>query len=155
MTKVPLKITYAILAALELALRYGSHPVQAKVIAQRQMIPVRFIEQILHALKQGGIVDSVRGAQGGYSLRKDPALISLAEIVEAVEGPREYQSPPLGGGTVHHNGHAQTFHHAMLLATIWERVRQAERDILQSITLDTLKDQYRQLVHERGLMYHI
>ena len=87
MTKFPIKITYGIVALLELALNRESAPLQAKLIAQRQDIPARFIEQILQALKQAGIVSSLRGAQGGYSLSHDPAAISLAHIVQAMNGP--------------------------------------------------------------------
>ena len=87
MTKVPLKITYAIVAVLELALNREHTPLQAKLIAQRQGIPARFIEQILQALKQAGIVSSLRGAQGGYSLSQEPIHISLADIVRAMNGP--------------------------------------------------------------------
>ena len=87
MTKFPIKITYGIAALLELALNRENTPLQAKVIAQRQEIPARFIEQILQALKQAGVVRSLRGAQGGYSLTQDPGDISLANIVEAMNGP--------------------------------------------------------------------
>ena len=86
MMKFPLKVTYGIVALLELALNRESTPLQAKLIAQRQEIPARFIEQILQSLKQSGIVSSLRGAQGGYSLSHDPADISLADIVQAMNG---------------------------------------------------------------------
>ena len=89
MIKIPLKVTYAIFATLDLALRFGEGPVQAKTIARRQTIPPRFIEQVLHALKQGGIVDSIRGPQGGYVLRQPPSEVSLAAIVETMNGQAE------------------------------------------------------------------
>ena len=85
--RVSLKATYGIMAALDLALQNGSAPVQAKAIAKRQAIPLRFLEQVLHAMKKAGIVDSLRGAQGGYTLGKKPEDVSLAEIVEALDGP--------------------------------------------------------------------
>ena len=85
--KVSLKATYGIMAALDLALQNGTAPVQAKAIAKRQAIPLRFLEQVLHAMKRAGLVESVRGAQGGYTLGKNPADVSLAEIVEALDGP--------------------------------------------------------------------
>ena len=89
MIKIPLKVTYAIFATLDLALRYGEGPVQARTIARRQTIPPRFIEQVLHALKQGGIVDSIRGPQGGYVLRQPPSEVSVAAIVETMNGQAE------------------------------------------------------------------
>ena len=84
--KVSLKATYAILAALDIALHNGTMPVRAKSIAKRQAIPARFLEQVLNAMKRAGFVESSRGAQGGYTLRKPPADLSLAEIVQALDG---------------------------------------------------------------------
>jgi Rrf2 family protein len=76
--KVSLKATYGIMAALDLALQNGSAPVRAKAIARRQAIPARFLEQVLHAMKRAGLLESLRGARGGYLLSKLPAEVSLA-----------------------------------------------------------------------------
>ncbi|MGH7254008.1 MAG: RrF2 family transcriptional regulator, partial [Nitrospiraceae bacterium] len=85
--KVSFKATYGIMAALDLAMHNGISPVQAKAIARRHAMPLRFLEQVLHAMKKAGLVESLRGARGGYLLGKLPAEISLAEIVEALDGP--------------------------------------------------------------------
>src|SRR4030095_11141183 len=85
--KVSLRSTYGIMAAVDLAIQSGSAPVQTKSIARRQGIPARFLEQVLHAMKKAGLVASVRGAQGGYVLSKKPSDVSVAEILEALEGP--------------------------------------------------------------------
>ncbi len=151
MIKVPLKLTYGILVAVELALRYGASPVQAKVIAKRQSIPMRFIEQVLQSLRQGGVVESVRGAQGGYTLKTDPARLSLADIVEAMNGSLDTDVRQMP-----RNGQAKRpIHHEALLSTIWDRVRQAELDVLNSVTLETLTKQYAQMEREQVPMYHI
>src|SRR3982751_4762884 len=92
--RVSLKATYGIMASIDLALQNGRAPVQSKAIAGRQAIPVRFLEQVLHAMKQAGLVDSVRGAQGGYALAKTPSEISLADIVEALDGPLMIPAQP-------------------------------------------------------------
>jgi len=151
MVKVPVKVTYGVMAAIELALNYGSPPVQAKVIAQRQAIPARFMEQVLQSLKQAGVVDSLRGAQGGYSLRKAPYETLLAEVVDAMNG----HSEPVVR-QMDRNGHGdRPIHQDKLLTTIWDRIRQSEREILSSITLQSLVEQYSQLEQERAPMYHI
>lgn len=151
MFKIPLKVRYAIFATLDLALRYGEGPVQAKVIARRQSIPARFLEQVLHALKQGGVVESIRGPQGGYVLRQPPSQVSLVSIVEAMNGSTE--SDTRDAST---NGHAlRPLQQESLLSTIWDRVRHAEREVLQSVTLETLIEQHRQLEQTRAPMYHI
>ena len=151
MIKIPLKVTYAIFATLDLALRYGEGPIQAKMIARRQTIPPRFIEQVLHALKQGGIVDSIRGPQGGYVLRQPPSEVSLAAIVETMNGQAESETREVST-----NGHSlRPLHREALLSTLWDRVYQAEREVLSSVTLQSLIEQYTQLEQQRAPMYHI
>lgn len=144
--KLSVKSVYGILAALDLALQNGSAPVQAKVIARRQAIPARFLEQVLHSMKKAGLVDSLRGAHGGYVLRKLPAQISLAEIVEALDGPLTHPS----AGT---NGRLPVSE--SLLAQVWERVRLAELGVLSGITLKELSDRHQELQQQRSPMYHI
>lgn len=151
--KVSLKTTYGIMAALELALRKGLSPVQAKTIARRQSIPARFLEQILNALKQAGFVESFRGSQGGYFLTKHPEEISLAQLMEALDG--SFMTG-IHHHTHHKNGLApQPNPTEMLLDSIWEQVRAAELTILRSLTLKDLVDRHQKLDQERALMYHI
>ncbi len=150
MNKFPQKVTYAIMTAVELGLRYGTSPIQAKAIAHNQSIPARFIEHILSALKQGGLVTSLRGAQGGYTLNKEPIETSLAEIVQAMNGPAIQTH---NGSS---NGHRETPRtDDMLLSGIWQQLQDAELAILHSISLQTLMDQYQELEEKRALMYHI
>jgi Rrf2 family transcriptional regulator, cysteine metabolism repressor len=149
--RVSLKATYGILAALDLALSNGGTPVQSKAIAKRQAIPIRFLEQVLLAMKKAGLVDSLRGAQGGYLLSKFPGEISLAEIVEALDG-------SLTPKPVHATGTRQVRERTKpdrLLGAVWERVRQAELGVLSAVTLKELAEQHQQLEQERALMYHI
>ena len=150
MTKLPQKVTYGIMATVELGLRYDTSPVQAKAIASSQSIPARFIEHVLSDLKQAGLVTSLRGAQGGYSLSKEPAETTLAEIVQAMNG-----STPLhlNGSTNGHKVSPRT--DEMLLTGIWQQLQDAELAILQSISLQTLVDRYQELEEKRALMYHI
>jgi Rrf2 family protein len=144
--RVSLKTTYAIQAALDLALSNGTEPVRAKAIARRQGIPARFLEQVLNAMKKAGFVHSLRGAQGGYTLNKPPSDISIAAIVEALDG-------PLAGAA--RSGRTRGGARPDTMSEIWERVRQAELDVLNSVTLKDLAARHRQLQAERGLMYHI
>jgi Rrf2 family transcriptional regulator, cysteine metabolism repressor len=149
--KVSLKATYGIMAALDLALQNGTAPVQARAIAKRQAIPLRFLEQVLHAMKQAGLVESVRGAQGGYTLGKQPGEVSLAEIVEALDGPL---SPGTPRGSAARRLRSQ-LKPDMLLADVWERVHQAELSVLGTVTLKDLAERQEQLDQKRTLMYHI
>ena len=80
------KADYAVRAAIELA-AHGDAPVSAERIAEAQQIPVNFLENILLDLRRAGIVDSRRGAAGGYLLARPANEIVIADVVRAVEGP--------------------------------------------------------------------
>jgi Rrf2 family protein len=85
--KVSQKLEYAMRAMIELAQRRDEGVlVSAREIAERQQIPVRFLEQQLGALSKAGLVESFRGAGGGCRLARDPAEITMAEIADAIEG---------------------------------------------------------------------
>ncbi len=148
--QVSLKATYAILAALDLAMHSGDSPVQAKSIAKRQSIPARFLEQVLNAMKKAGLVTSLRGAQGGYMLSKKPSELSLAEILEALDG-------PIGPhrGQVLRRLSRRDHRQVSLLASVWDRVKQAELSVLTSVTVKELVDRQRELEQQHALMYHI
>ena len=84
--RVTAKVDYAVRAAVELAAA-GDGPVKGERIAEAQGIPLKFLENILLELKHAGLVQSQRGAEGGYWLARPPAEITLAEVIRAVEGP--------------------------------------------------------------------
>lgn len=78
---------YASRAMLDLSLRFNEGPQSIEVIAQRQDIPKKYLEQVLLALKSARLVYSARGRQGGYLLSRPPELITLGEIIRATDGP--------------------------------------------------------------------
>jgi Rrf2 family protein len=85
--KVSQKLEYAMRAMIELAQRRDEAVlVPAREIAERQQVPVRFLEQQLGALSKAGLVESFRGAGGGCRLARDPAEITMADIADAIEG---------------------------------------------------------------------
>ena len=70
-----------------LALKGGERPARKQEIAEAEEISVDYVEQILLKLKTAGLVRSHRGAKGGFSLARDPATITVADVLEATEGP--------------------------------------------------------------------
>ena len=78
---------YGLRALQDLAAHHGEGPVPNKVLAERNHIPSRFLEQILLTLKHGQIVRSQKGPQGGYYLARAPQQITLAEITRLLDGP--------------------------------------------------------------------
>jgi Rrf2 family transcriptional regulator, cysteine metabolism repressor len=80
------KSEYGLRALIELTKNYGQ-PITRQQIAERQNVPVVFLEQILLRLKHAGLLASTRGAQGGYALIKPPAKVTLGHVIRILDGP--------------------------------------------------------------------
>ncbi|MFQ5992631.1 MAG: RrF2 family transcriptional regulator, partial [Nitrospiraceae bacterium] len=85
--KISKKTQYALRALIELTNHYPDAPLQRRTIANRQHIPIEFLEQILLPLKRAGLLASRRGANGGYRLIKDPQEITLGHVIRILDGP--------------------------------------------------------------------
>src|ERR1700693_366741 len=85
---VSVKGEYALHAIFDLSLQKPGEPIKIADIAQRQKIPQKFLELILAGLKQGGFVESRRGAEGGYLLSRTPDAITVGDVLRYVEGAR-------------------------------------------------------------------
>ena len=129
--RVSAKSDYAVRAAAELAAAEPGRPVKAEALALAQGIPANFLENILGALRNSGIIRSQRGADGGYLLARDPAEVTLADVIRAVDGPlaavrgeapedQEYPGP------------------AARVVDVWIAVRAALRTVLETTTLADL-----------------
>jgi len=123
------KTEYACIAMLELASQYGGHkPVRIRTIAQRHGIPARFLVQILLQLKAAGLVQSTRGAAGGYQLARDPAQVTLRDVTQILDGQPD---------TITSNAENATAISNTLIDT-WNQFLSRQTEMLQSITLDEL-----------------
>lgn len=78
---------YGLLAMVELARRYGKAPLSLSEIAQSCELPLPYLEQLFGPLRQAGLVEGTRGVRGGYRLTREPAGISVGEVVRVLEGP--------------------------------------------------------------------
>jgi Rrf2 family protein len=126
--RVSAKVDYAVRAGAELAAAAGSGPLKGEAIARAQGIPLKFLENILLDLKYAGLVQSQRGAEGGYWLAKEPAEISVADVIRAVEGPIANvrgERPE----QVEYAGAAEA------LREVWIAVRGSLRAVLETVTL--------------------
>ena len=77
---------YGIHAMYDLACNYNSGPQPIKAIAERQAIPEAYLEQLFAALKRDKLVNSLRGAQGGYTLARAPEEITVGDVLRTLEG---------------------------------------------------------------------
>ena len=129
MVRTTAKADYAVRAAVELAA--AGELVTAEHIAQAQGIPVNFLENILRDLRRGGIVDSRRGQQGGYTLARPAAEISVADVIRAVEG-------PLANVRGHPPEDLEYDGSAAKLRDVWVALRASVRSVLERVTLADL-----------------
>ena len=133
---------YGLRALLVLGMNHGPEVVRIRDIAQQQNIPRRFLEQILNDLKSAGFVQSRRGVAGGYRLQRDPAEISLADIIRHLEGPLA----PVGCVSVNYYQRCSCPDEAKCaIRSVMQEVRDAIVSALEGVTVSHLCDRVRDL----------
>ncbi len=128
--KISQKGLYALQAMMTLARRHEQGAIKIRDIAADSDLPEKFLELILLELKNARIVDSVRGAHGGYRLRRDPAEIPLSDIIRLVDGPLA----PLGDAELLRGMIAKDAGHRKLYKVFLD-VRDAAAKILENTTV--------------------
>ncbi len=146
--KISTKIRYGARAMLELAYHYGEGPIELKEIAKRENISLKYLEQVINPLRTAGLVKSIRGAKGGYSLAKPPSEICLYDVVETLEGPlnlleclrdsKVCQKVP-----------------SCVTRDIWQEVSEAISKIFYSVTLEDMVNRKRGKEGNDSYMYQI
>lgn len=124
---------YGIRAMLELAENVGRGPLQLRIIAHRQDISVKYLDQLMAILKSAGFVRSVRGAKGGYMLAKAPEQIKLSDVFNCLEGPVVTVEC-----TENENYCARAAD--CVARQVWTQLQEAVTAVLQSITFKDLVD---------------
>lgn len=87
MLRLSKKADYALIALSYMAVPGQRHTVTAREVAERHAIPVELLAKVLQRLVRAGVLTSIQGIRGGYRLARTPGAISVAEVVEAIEGP--------------------------------------------------------------------
>jgi len=127
------KCQYALRAAFELAKRRGQGATTIAEIAAVQEIPPKFLELILNELRQGGFVESRRGARGGYMLSSDPSSLFAGDIIRFVDGP----VAPVGCVERGANEDCPLRHQCAFM-DMWRRARDAVADVYDTTSLEDL-----------------
>jgi len=145
--RISAKGEYAIKAMLDLAMHRGRPLVPIQEIAARQGIPQRYLEQVLLALKRGGLLTSKRGSTGGYHLAIAPDAITVGMVLRAVEG----GSAPFEAGLRgrRHDGAADE------LAELWDEIGEAVGSVVDRWTLGELVARSEARRGAARPMYHI
>jgi len=132
------KSKYAVRALMELALEEGGEPLGVGEVARRQRIPERFLEQIFGELRRAEILESRRGARGGYSFRMPPEEITVLDVVEVLDG-EVRPARCSAGGTCY-------IADAPLCTTskIWDEARVALESVFGRYTIAQIADEERE-----------
>ncbi|HUV42901.1 MAG TPA: Rrf2 family transcriptional regulator [Patescibacteria group bacterium] len=83
------KTDYGLELMIALAKNYGQGPIALRQIAKQKKLPFKYLEQVIVPLREAGLIEAKQGKGGGYFLKKQPQKVSVAEIVEILEGPVE------------------------------------------------------------------
>lgn len=127
---------YGLLAMVDLAVAYGEGPLPLREIAENRGLSENYLEQLIAVLKKEGLVESVRGAYGGYLLSRSPEEITVEEIISALEGP----IAPVDC-VAEEDPEYCSKEDECVTRFIWARLRDSMKQVLSSITLDELRQQ--------------
>ncbi|MDD5288589.1 MAG: RrF2 family transcriptional regulator [Dehalococcoidales bacterium] len=129
--KLSTKGRYAMRAMLDLAQHYSEGLVLVKDVAKRQEISERYLEHLFISLKTAGLVKSVRGAHGGFTLARQPSEIKLLEVVQVCEGPLTLMECVMDAGLCPRSSRCAT-------RDVWRELQSAMDGVLGSMTLQDL-----------------
>jgi Rrf2 family protein len=143
--KISTKGEYGLLAILDLALQSDLTAVQATQIAERQGVPKQYLDQLMLSLRKAGLVESVRGRQGGYRLARPARAITVLDVVVALEGSVD---------NVNFKGKGRRKYGVQsVLKDVWDELTEQSKAFLKNKTIDDLCQQYQK--SSAALMYEI
>lgn len=134
---VTTKGRYGTRAMLELGLNYGNGPVSITKISSRQDISYKYLEQIVKRLREAGLVQSVRGAGGGYVLARPPSEIRMSHIIAALEGKLSGMTCIEDPGTCHRSSMCAS-------RDVWTHLENRIVQVLDSISVADLVARHRE-----------
>ncbi len=141
---VSVKGEYALRAVFDLACRDAPDPTKIARIAERQKIPQKFLELILSQLKQGGYLNSKRGADGGYLLARPADQITVGDILRVIDGPVQLSRRPI------ENESADS-----PFPEMWKRAERSLSSVIDRVTFADLVERWKQNRSRRVVNWEI
>ncbi len=135
--KLSTKGRYGVMAMLDLALHNSEGQIPLKSIAERQAISENYLEQLFALLKKAGLVKSTRGSMGGYVLSAGPGEITVGSILRALEG----SLAPVDCVVEDEPARCERSD-CCATKIVWEKIRDSINEVVDSITLQDLAEEY-------------
>jgi Rrf2 family transcriptional regulator, cysteine metabolism repressor len=148
--KFSTKGRYGLRAMVDMAANSNGEHAALYSIAQRQEISANYLEQVFSILRKSGLVKSVKGAQGGYILSDSPANIRVGDILRALEGELTIVDENIGNSVIN-----KSVIEKCLRVNVWDKMTECISDIVDSVTLEDLTQEYRRMNGMENYMYYI
>ncbi len=139
---------YGLIVSLNLARRAGEGPVAARELAEQEKLPHDYVEQILLRLRRAGLVQSVRGAKGGYHLAREPRALTVKDVLEA----SEHVTFEVNCDLHPVDPHRCSPEAACSIRPVWRMLEQRINELLAGITLADLMHEEPQVYQIAGVM---
>ena len=146
--KISTKGRYGLRSMLDLAINSNGGHVSLNSIAERQNISPNYLEQVFSTLRKSGLVNSVKGAQGGYILADSPSRISVGNILRALEG-------NLTVTDENEDIEARNQIEYCLRTNVWAAINSSVNNVVDSITLEDLVVEHKKLAGNMSSMFYI
>lgn len=148
--KLSTKGRYGLRCMLDLAMNSNGEHVALYNIAERQGLSVLYLEQVFSTLRKAGLVKSVKGAGGGYSLADTPANITVGAILRVLEG-----NISIVNSLSQEDSDQQNALERCIRTTLWARIDDTISEIIDAVTLEDLAEESRQLEAKDQFMFYI
>lgn len=146
--KISTKGRYGLRAMVDIAVNSNGELVALNTIAERQDVSMNYLEQVFSVLRKAGLVKSMKGAQGGYTLSDDPSKITVGMVLRILEGDLSVVADEEG------EDHKSTIQHC-LNVNVWQKINKSIDDVIDSITLEDLANEYRAMGDANTIMFYI
>ncbi|HBC97953.1 MAG TPA: transcriptional regulator [Clostridium sp.] len=143
--KLSTKGRYGVRAMLDLAIHYSGEPSSIKSISERQNISEYYLEQLFSSLRKSNLIKSIRGAQGGYILNREPKDITIAEIMGVLEGPVE-----ISNCIDENNESSCSKIDCCATRLLWSKIKESIDRVMKFTTLQDMVDDYNQMVRKKN-----
>jgi len=147
--KISTKGRYGLRAMVDLAISSHGEHVALNSIAQRQSISENYLEQVFASLRKAGLVKSVKGAQGGYILSRKASDISIGDVLRVLEG----NLSVIDSEKIEDKDTSSLQY--CIKKNLWDKLDEGINDLVDSVTLEDLANEYNRINGTHSIMYYI